>query len=441
MIYLKLINQKNIHHQQNNITEQDYSLKHQRTETSLHKFKKTIPVLISVSLLIGLVATTHLKSDNSKSNKENFNKAKETFATADTAENKEMRGVWVSYIELSMENETNKSENSFRKKFTDITKKCKNNGFNTLIVQVRPFSDALYKSDYYPASHILSGEQGKYPDYDALKIMSEICRANNMKIHAWVNPYRISSNNTPSQFSSNNPYKTNAEICKTTENGIFLDPSSYQTLELIINGIKEIAENYDIDGIQFDDYFYPTTDSAFDENEYNKYVESVGIENSMTLENWRKANVNMLICDTYKAIHNINKNIEFGISPQGNLNNNESLYAEVKAWCSCKGFIDYICPQIYFSLENPALSFKNCLESWSNLEYADGVKLYIGLAGYKAGTNEDDGTWVNNNDILSQEYNIITENEKAEGIMLYSYQSLINDESSDEIANLKKALN
>ena len=161
----------------------------------------------------------------------------------------------------------------------------------------------------------------------------------------------------------------------------------------------------------------------------------------MTLENWRKANVNMLICDTYKAIHNINKNIEFGISPQGNLNNNESLYAEVKAWCSCKGFIDYICPQIYFSLENPALSFKNCLESWSNLEYADGVKLYIGLAGYKAGTNEDDGTWVNNNDILSQEYNIITENEKAEGIMLYSYQSLINDESSDEIANLKKALN
>jgi uncharacterized lipoprotein YddW (UPF0748 family) len=160
----------------------------------------------------------------------------------------------------------------------------------------------------------------------------------------------------------------------------------------------------------------------------------------MDIENWRKANVNMLICNTYRKIHSISDSVEFGISPQGNIDNNDSLYADVKSWCSCKGFIDYICPQIYFSLENPTLTFENSLDSWCNLNFADNVKLYVGIAGYKAGSDSDENTWLNSNDILSQEYNIISENERVQGFMLYSYDSLTAETSSAEIKNLTNNL-
>ncbi|MBQ1436451.1 MAG: family 10 glycosylhydrolase, partial [Ruminococcus sp.] len=109
----------------------------------------------------------------------------------------DMRGVWITYMDLSMEYESDKSEAAFRKKIEAIAADCKEFGFNTLIVQVRPFCDAIYPSKLFPASHILSGEQGKSAGYDALKIICEICKKLDLKIHAWVNPYRVTANETP----------------------------------------------------------------------------------------------------------------------------------------------------------------------------------------------------------------------------------------------------
>jgi uncharacterized lipoprotein YddW (UPF0748 family) len=343
-------------------------------------------------------------------------------------------------MELSMENEEDKSEKAFTDKFNTMALCCKENGFNTLIVQVRPFCDALYKSEYFPYSHILTGTQGENPNYDALEIMCDICHKNNLQIHAWINPYRVSSKKTPSDLSEDNPYIKDNSLGFETDSGIYLDPSNSAVQELIINGITEIIENYDIDAIQFDDYFYPPDMGEQDSEQYKEYINSIGAENSMDIENWRKANVNMLICNTYRKIHSISDSVEFGISPQGNIDNNDSLYADVKSWCSCKGFIDYICPQIYFSLENPTLTFENSLDSWCNLNFADNVKLYVGIAGYKAGSDSDENTWLNSNDILSQEYNIISENERIQGFMLYSYDSLTAETSSAEIKNLTNNL-
>ena len=162
----------------------------------------------------------------------------------------------------------------------------------------------------------------------------------------------------------------------------------------------------------------------------------------MSLDNWRIANVNMLICDTYRAIHSLDMEVVFGISPQGNIDNNANLYADVMSWCTCRGFVDYICPQIYFSLENPALSFEDCLDSWCSLEFNDNVSLYVGLSGYKAGSEDyDEGTWLNSDEILAQEYEIVKDNENVSGIILYSYESLENETAKKEIENLKNALN
>lgn len=408
--------------------------------------KKVFPYVLSVFLLLAMVSVT------SQSDKKATETLKPIVSTQDTPTiteekkkdntEKEMRGVWISYMELDMQNEEEKDAQAFRNKFEKMAVKCKDYGFNTLIVQVRPFADALYESEYYPYSHLLTGTQGENPEYDPLEIMCEISRNYGMYIHAWVNPYRIRSKSIPYELSEDNPYMQNSDLGIEYDDCIYLDPSNKKARELIINGVIEIAENYDVDGIQFDDYFYPTTDEDFDSKQYEEYVSDVGENNNMSLDNWRIANVNMLICDTYRAIHSLDKEVVFGISPQGNIDNNANLYADVMSWCTCRGFVDYICPQIYFSLENPALSFEDCLDSWCSLEFNDNVSLYVGLSGYKAGSEDyDEGTWLNSDEILAQEYEIVKDNENVSGIILYSYESLENETAKKEIDNLKNALN
>lgn len=407
------------------------------------KYKQLAPILIVLSVLICIVAVASYKGQNSNTNSSNqsTNDTVNVFSVKqNTHNNEEMRGIWVSYMELTMENEKDKSQKRFTEKFEEIAENCKNLGYNTLVVQVRPFCDALYKSDYFPWSHILTGEQGKNPNYDPLKIICDVCREKNLNIHAWVNPYRISTQNSPSELSENNPYVKDSSVGFKTQSGTYLDPSNENARKLIIDGIEEIVSNYDIDAIQFDDYFYPADMGSEDDTQYREYIN--GCENeSMTLEEWRKANVNLLISEVYLRIHSIKNNVEFGISPQGNINNNDKLFADVQLWCTTRGYIDYICPQIYFSLDNPALTFEDSLQSWCELEFASNVNLYVGLAGYKAGTDDDEGTWLNDDNILAQEYNIICENEKTSGLMMYSYASLFSDDGKKEMENFYNELN
>lgn len=409
------------------------------------KNKKIVPIIVSVIAMLSVICISSFTREKPPKKQNDINNiaALSSKATADTPESdEEMRGVWVSYMELSMENESSKTQKAFEDKFTEIAQKCCESGFNTLIVQVRPFCDALYKSSYFPWSHILTGTQGENPQYDALQIMCDICKENNLKIHAWINPYRVSSNETPKKLSDNNPYIKNSEIGLKTDNGIFLDPSNETAQQLVCDGVKEIAENYDVDGIQFDDYFYPTEDESFDKKQYEAYIEKYGKENSMSLDNWRMQNVNTLICKVYRTIKSVDSSVEFGISPQGNIGNNDGLYADVKSWCTCKGFADYICPQIYFSLENPALTFEDCLDSWTSLDFDENVKLYVGLGGYKAGNGEyDEKTWLLSDSILADEYDILRNNKSVRGFMLYSYSCLEDDTAKKEINNLINALN
>lgn len=409
------------------------------------KNKKIVPIIVSIIAMLSVICISSFTREKPPKKQNDINNiaALSSKATADTPESdEEMRGVWVSYMELSMENESSKTQKAFEDKFTEIAQKCCESGFNTLIVQVRPFCDALYKSSYFPWSHILTGTQGENPQYDALQIMCDICKENNLKIHAWINPYRVSSNETPKKLSDNNPYIKNSEIGIKTDNGIFLDPSNETAQQLVCDGVKEIAENYDVDGIQFDDYFYPTEDESFDKKQYEAYIEKYGKKNSMSLDNWRMQNVNTLICKVYRTIKSVDSSVEFGISPQGNIGNNDGLYADVKSWCTCKGFADYICPQIYFSLENPALTFEDCLDSWTSLDFDENVKLYVGLGGYKAGNGEyDEKTWLLSDSILADEYDILRNNKSVRGFMLYSYNCLEDDTAKKEINNLINALN
>ena len=400
------------------------------------KFKRFFPIVLCLLLLVFAVFAAGVSGQ-----KDNSDVQKTESPAADDPPKpvEEMRGLWVTYMELDMENEADKSEAAFKKKFENIAAAAERQKFNTIIAQVRPFCDALYESKYFPYSHILSGTQGGSPGYDALKIMCEICKKHKLKLHAWINPYRIALNETPTKLAENNPYYNDEILCVEADNWIILDPSDEAARQLIINGIDEIVSNYDVDGIQFDDYFYPADIDDMDSELYQSYLDNAKSESKLSLEEWRRNNVDLLIAGAYMAVHAKNKNIEFGISPQGNLKNNEKLSADVVSWCGVHGYVDYICPQIYFSPDNPKLGFEESLKEWTSLDFAEEVKLYAGLAGYKANTGSDDGTWLETNDILAKEYQIIKNDKKACGIMLYSYASLVDKDKKDEMDNLVRS--
>ena len=394
--------------------------------------KRIVPSVLSLLLLVAVISVKAMIPQQTDEAKEPTVKIDRPAVNTP----KEMRGVWVTYMTLDVENESDQKA-AFNQRIDTIIREIKEGGFNTMIVQVRPFCDAIYPSKYFPWSHIISGKQGVDPGFDPLQMIVDKCKANDLYLHAWVNPYRVSTGKTPDELSDDNPCVRDDSILSQIGEGLYLNPYSEKAQQLIADGVKELVENYDIDGIQFDDYFYPEDCGDFDIKDYQQYQKDNNV--SLSIESFRINNVNQMVKKAYQAAHEADENILFGISPQGNLKNNDAIYADVKTWCKEEGYIDYICPQLYYSLDNPALTFENSLKEWFSLKKHDGLFFYVGLSGYKAGTDADDGTWLDNNDILEAEIKIIRKS-KVNGFMLYSYDSFHDEDNQAEIRNVMRYL-
>ncbi|MFI3326183.1 MAG: family 10 glycosylhydrolase [Clostridia bacterium] len=392
---------------------------------------------VYIILWILLIATVLIVGNNSYQNEEideEIVQESEEITITENEEDEYMQGLWVSYIDLTT---SEKTMEAFEANFTQIVQSAKEVGTTALFVHVRPFSDALYESDYYPWSHILTGTQGQDPGYDPLEFMIELCHSQGIEFHAWINPMRVALETIPSELSVDSVYNTwideHPYYFIETDSGIYLNPAYTEVRELIANGVAEIVENYDVDGIHFDDYFYPEDISEEDSLAYEAYVEIT--ENPLGLSDWRKANVNVMVSLVYRTIKNIDETVSFGISPQASLSNNEELCADVMLWCSVSGYLDYICPQIYFSYENEALAFLESLETWTNLQKHENLEIYIGLALYKAGTDSDGGTWLERDDIIvSQIADSI--NYGCDGYILYDSSSLTSELAKSEVENI-----
>ncbi len=346
-------------------------------------------------------------------------------------------GVWIPYMSLMTPECT---EESFCENFEEMLDTAERFSVNAVFVHVRPFADSLYPSDYEPWSHILTGVQGQDPGFDPLAYMVDATHRRKIQFHAWINPLRISTGKTPAILSEDSFYLRNREDHPAYfiefDSGVYYNPASAEIRERIAESAAEIAEKYEVDGIHFDDYFYPTDDEGIDSDQYAAYVEST-VE-PLPLHEWRTANINALITTVYHQIKQANESVAFGISPQGNLRNNEKINADVFTWCTQSGYIDYICPQLYYSLENPALPFGTALEEWNAIPRLDSVKLLIGLAVYKAGTDADEGTWLDSEDILMQQIGS-AEDCGADGILFYAIDHLRFGEAEAELANAQAA--
>lgn len=381
---------------------------------------------ILVIIVLSIVLISNIKLDRTSIKKE-----------------EETRAIFVSYIELNKYIKGNNYEIS-KRNIRKIIKNIKRLKCNTIILQVRSASDAIYKSNIYPMSlNIVNTEYDEY--YDVLDYFIKESHKSNVKVIAWINPYRIRTTCDKTTITEKNPaYKYLDTDIVYINNGIYYNPSKQETEDLIVKGVEEVL-NYDVDGILFDDYFYP--DNNIDKKDYEEYIKN---NEFIEEKDYRLNIVNKMIKRVYKTCKN--KNIKFGISPDGNIDNNYNKnYADVKSWLKSNEYIDFIMPQIYYGFYNSTRDYIKVTKEWENLIENKDIELYIALAFYKVGMEDKYAKsgfneWIDNDNIIMREILLSRNLKNYKGFSLFRYENIFNEEiytktSIKEIENLKKILN
>ena len=371
----------------------------------------------------------------------------------------EFDAMWISYLEYM---EMPKDEAGFKAAVDAMFDRCVNLGMNAVIVQVRSHCDAMYPSRYYPWSVFASGTQGVDPGYDPLKYMVSAAHRRGLEFHAWLNPYRVTGyGSTWSQTSADNPARvwlsdndpSNDRWVLLHKGEYYLNPSVPQVRQMVVDGVKEIVSNYDVDGVHFDDYFYPALNDGdpslyFDKPEYDASGSPLGIAD------WRRNNVNTLVKDVYAAVKEIDPDVVFGISPAGNVDNlrrNDATFADIDTWLANPGYVDYIMPQLYWGFERrdssgniAAYAYENNLNTWINLASRGNAELYIGLNMANAGTDVSDNNavseWLRYDDIIARQVQAARDTGKVGGFAFFRYAIFNKSEAQKEVFNLKDTL-
>ena len=347
----------------------------------------------------------------------------------------EWRAVWVSYLEwAAMDFST---EDAFRAGVVQLLDNCAGLGLNTVLAQVRPFGDALYRSTLFPWSHLCTGVQGKDPGFDPLDVFLTEAHRRGIGVEAWVNPYRLrSSAAMPPNLAENNLANTHPDWLCTAGEGLYLNPAVPAAADYVVQGVAELVQNYPVDGIHFDDYFYPTTDAAVDAAQF-------AASGAADLAAWRRQNVTALVAKVHRTVKAADPTLRFGISPQGNPDNDlDQQYSDVTAWLAAGGeekVIDYLCPQVYwgygFTLQSGStrFAFENIVPAWLSYPRAGDVTLYFGLGAYRVGTGDGGANpdsvsgWSTGSALAAQVKDL--RQQAAGGWALYRYGSLFGPEA------------
>ncbi len=360
-----------------------------------------------------------------------------------TQKNQELRGIWVATVD-NIDFNVHDNADTFRKDYIEILNNLRGSNFNAIFFQVRPMNDAFYPSAYNPWSRFLAGSEGRpIANFDPMAFMVTEAKKRGIQFHAWLNPYRVAKGLERGKteylksldhknFARRNPSLV-LEVEKDGKRLLILDPGDPLVVKFVINSVQEIIQNYDVDGIHFDDYFYPyggcgNVDSrTFARNNPRKIAR----------EDWRRENVNNLIRGVKKAIdaHNTAKKrqVQFGISPfgiwqnyqsdkRGSLTSGSESYSNQHAdslyWIR-SGLIDYIVPQIYWHFEHDVAAYAAVTDWWVNAVKGTRVNLYIGHAPAFCGVNPG---WNSNIEIPNQlRYN--SKHPEIKGEVMFSYKS------------------
>ncbi len=334
-----------------------------------------------------------------------------------------LKAVWISQYDITSAMCTKEGQTPAGEYAVYVDSLCKElsaKGYNAVFVQVRPFGDSFYPSDFYPPSKYAVGAYGNEFSYDPIELFVSAAHTYGLQFHAWLNPFRLMEEKELSLLPEDSPILRLADWGKLSlYNGrYYLRPSDEASCALVLNGIEEIITKYNVDGIHFDDYFYPTADPAFDSEDFAASGES-------RLLMWRRKNVSDFVKRVYALVKSLDADCVFGISPAGNMHYTYSVCcADVYKWCSREGYVDYIMPQIYFGYTHSTAPFSEMISDWQNIIKTPDVALYIGLAAYKQGTvdnnaGEAKNEWITDKTMLIRQAEESLE--RCDGYNMFSY--------------------
>lgn len=345
------------------------------------------------------------------------------FASANT---KDVQAVWMATVYNIDYPSTKNNITAQKDEYIQKIDKLKEIGINTIVVQVRPKADALYRSNINPWSDVLTGTQGKNPGYDPMAFMIEEAHKRGMDFHAWLNPYRVTTSGTDvSILHEKHPARLNPDWLISHNNALYYNPKLEAVRQHIVDTVEEIIKKYNVDAIHFDDYFYPS-----------KYPLPEGEGKDGVVANSRRQDVNNMIKNVGQAIKKTKPNVLFGVSPIGIWKNkkndlsgssttgNESYYAvygDTRTWIKNE-WIDYVVPQIYWETGHKAADYETLVKWWENEVKGTKVKLYIGQGIYREAVASQ----------IDIQLNINKKYSKVEGSFYYSLRSLLADISGSK---------
>ncbi|MDR1135213.1 MAG: family 10 glycosylhydrolase [Clostridiales Family XIII bacterium] len=360
----------------------------------------------------------------------------------------ELRGVWVpTVLSLNYPSKATTDPEALKNDAIRILDNAKALGFNAIFFQVRPASDALYKSAFFPWSKYLTGTQGLAPaeQFDPLAFMIQAAHERGMQLHAWLNPYRITSEASDNtKLAPDHPALAHPDWTVVYDGKMYWNPGEPGVRQLIADGVREIVNNYNVDGIHIDDYFYPG-------QEFNDAAAFAAYGGGLSLADWRRANTETTVSDMYNIVHSSGKNMVFGVSPMGiwanigtsplgsNTRGGEAYtqkYADTRGWVK-RGLMDYIAPQIYWNIGFEVAEYVTLVDWWSDVAAGTGVKLYIGQAAYRTGNPNRGNAWYGVSELKRQlDYN--RNKPGVAGYIMYTYNSFIEN---SELYKLMQDLN
>lgn len=289
-------------------------------------------------------------------------------------------------------------------------------GINAIVFQVRPTADALYKSEYEPSSHWLTGKQGDSLTWDPLEWTIEEAHLRHMEVHVWLNPYRVNLAKTDtSMICANHIWRKHPEWFWCYNKQWYFDPGLDITREWICTVVADIVDRYAIQAIHMDDYFYPYPVGKLqlpDTKTFEKYPRGFA-----DIREWRRDNVNRAIEEIHRTIKECKPEVQFGISPfgvwrnasvdstgsqtQAGITNYDDLYADIRLWIK-KGWIDYVLPQLYWEIGKKVADYEVLAHWWANEVKGTKCQLYIGMAPYKLEGAKSTTAWGSGNEIERQ---------------------------------------
>ena len=349
----------------------------------------------------------------------------------------EFRGVWVATV-VNIDWPKSGSDGVQKQKsdFLELLDFYEELNFNTLIVQIRTAGDAFYPSEMAPWSRFLTGKEGSpKPGFEEpLQWMIDQTHGRGMQFHAWLNPYRATFDQDTTILTQNHDFYQHRNWMVNYGKKYYYNPGIPEVRNHLVKVVEEVVMNYDVDGIHFDDYFYPYKIAGETFSDSLAYAQFRLPE--QTLGDWRRSNVDSLVKNVHRTIKNHKPWAQFGISPFGVWKNQstdpmgsdtkagqttyEDLYADPLLWMK-KGWLDYIVPQAYWSMNYPAASHRKITEWWA--KNSTNTRLYMGNGAYKVRNNADDA-W-NKKRELHRQLQLARSIPEVEGNVFFSAKSLL----------------